>query len=80
MSRGRLFIQLFLSISKVRWHSQQMTSSVDRQIDQRTKDRYISLPLDTRVHKMSHLYQFRPYMVVQIDPYRKVSSISTLRT
>lgn len=56
----------------VDWESTDVTVTVDQQIDRHHRHRFLSLPLDTRVH-LDHPNHPQPYLIIKIDPSQRVS-------
>ena len=61
----------------VDWESVDVTMTVDRQIDRQHRHKFLSLPLDTRIH-LGHPQHPKPYLIVQLDPSVKVRGVPNL--
>ncbi|XP_046642070.1 bone morphogenetic protein 2-like [Daphnia pulicaria] len=59
--------------ASVDWESTDVTVTVDQQIDRHHRHRFLSLPLDTRVH-LDHPNHPQPYLIIKIDPSQRRSA------
>lgn len=53
------------------WRARDMTTIIDRQIEQRIGDPFLNLHLNVSINALKAVGSSKPYLVVQVDPYRK---------